>query len=90
MIYLYAESFYYFTHRVQDIPTQPKAKLPNVTGFVPCRMITLIRSHLIEHAYLKHDPELGGDRKVMSLNNGPLIRGRSGEDWPEELQDRAC
>jgi hypothetical protein len=87
MIYLYAESFYYFAHRVQDILGKPRAKLPHVTGFVPCRMVTLIRNQLIEHAYLKHDPDLGGDRGVISLNQGPVIRGRSGDDWPDHLRD---
>ena len=38
LIYLYAESFYYFAHRVQDILREDKpGRLPLVTGFEPCK-----------------------------------------------------
>lgn len=88
MMYLYDESFYYFAHRVQCILKKGKAGLPGVNGFVPCKKVTLIRNLLIEHAYLMNtDLELGGNKQVVSLHQGPQIRGRSGNKWPEHLQD---
>lgn len=51
-----------------------------------CRKVTIIRNHLIEHAYLKNDLELGGQKDVMSLGDGPIIRSNKG-DGPTAERD---
>jgi hypothetical protein len=83
MIYLYAEAFYYFAHRVQDILRKDKrGNLPYVKGFVPSDQIIRIRNELIEHAYLTENLlESGGAKSVLSLNDGPIIQ-RQGEQKP--------
>jgi hypothetical protein len=83
MMFLYAEAFYYFAHRLQDILCD--AKLPHISSFRRCHRITLIRNCLIEHQYRSTD--FGGAHAMMSSRDGPVILV-SGAGAPKELESR--
>jgi hypothetical protein len=87
MMFLYAEAFYYIAHRVQHVLA--KGGLPHIKGFTASRKITIIRNHLIEHAY-GQSKEFGGSHGAVSGNDGPIVLLRGPTTPPEHLrpQDR--
>jgi len=84
-MFLYAEAFYYFAHRVQDILEDEG--LPHISAFKRSRMITLIRNHLIEHPYGRYK-DFGGRHGAMSSMTGPMILVKGKGEAPKKLRPR--
>jgi hypothetical protein len=68
MMFVYAQAFYYFAHRVQD--TLEEEEPPHVVGLKRSVMITILRRHLIEHPYGRLR-DFGGSHGAMSIMTDP-------------------
>lgn len=83
MMFLHAEAFYYFAHRVQDLLEDEQ--LPHISGFKRSKMITIIRNHLIEHPF-GHYKDFSGSHGAMSNRDGPIILVRGPGTPPKKLR----
>jgi hypothetical protein len=80
LLTMYAESFYYFGHRLQDILSN--RLLPFVESFAAVRGVTIVRNHLIEHPR-----EITDRRPVLGGNFGIRLKDARRPDQPTEHRD---